>query len=173
MTDTIDFTELSLKQTLDLAAAIEDEAKERYEEFAEQMEAHHTAETAEFFRTMAQYENLHGDRLRERRRQLFGDEPVDVDESMVVDVEAPEYSEARAFMSIGQALTTAFRSEVKAWEFYDGAMQHVDDADLRGMLEELRDQEAWHQKLIKEWIDRHGDEPDLDPDDFVDPPIAQ
>lgn len=173
MAQSIDFTKLSLKELLDLAAAIEDEAQGRYDEFADQMEQHHTDEAAELFKTMAQYETLHGDRIRERRRQMFGDEPPQIDESMVFDIEAPEYSEAEAFMSVGQALKIAYKSEIKAYEFYDGAMQHVEDSDLRSMLGELRDQEAWHQKLIKDWIERHGDQPDIDPDDFVDPPVAQ
>ena len=39
----IDFDgNLSLRDTLDLAIYVEEEAKERYEDFAQQMEAHHT-----------------------------------------------------------------------------------------------------------------------------------
>ena len=37
MTRDIDFTELSLQDTLDLAIAIEEEARERYLEFVDQM----------------------------------------------------------------------------------------------------------------------------------------
>ena len=42
----IDFAALSLKDALDLAVLIEEEAKERYEDLAEQMELHHTPEAA-------------------------------------------------------------------------------------------------------------------------------
>src|SRR5206468_1401602 len=55
----IDFAALSLKDALDLAVLIEEEAKERYEDLAEQMELHHTPEAARFFRFMASNEEKH------------------------------------------------------------------------------------------------------------------
>ena len=56
----IDFASLSLMDALDLAILIEDEAKERYEDFAAQMEQHRTPEAAKFFRLMAVNEATHG-----------------------------------------------------------------------------------------------------------------
>ncbi len=52
----IDFSSISLRDTLDPATAIEEEAQERYEEFAEQLEAHHSPEVAKFFRFMSENE---------------------------------------------------------------------------------------------------------------------
>ena len=49
----IDFSALTLKDALDLAILIEEEARERYEDFADQMEQHHTPEAGRFFRFMA------------------------------------------------------------------------------------------------------------------------
>ena len=43
---TIDFASLTLQDALDLAILIEEEAKERYEEFAENLSLHHTPEAA-------------------------------------------------------------------------------------------------------------------------------
>ena len=40
MSHDIAFADLSLRDTLDLAIFVEEEAKERYDEFAEQMDAH-------------------------------------------------------------------------------------------------------------------------------------
>jgi hypothetical protein len=50
---TIDFASLTLQDALDLAILIEEEAKERYEEFADNLSLHHTPEAAHFFTTMA------------------------------------------------------------------------------------------------------------------------
>ena len=59
----IDLAALSLMDALDLAILVEDEARERYEEFAFQMEQHRTPEAAKFFRYMVENESKHGDEL--------------------------------------------------------------------------------------------------------------
>ena len=64
MSHDIDFTTLTLRDTLDLAIAIEEEAKERYDEFAEQLEAHHSPEVAKFFRFMSDNEIKHAEQLQ-------------------------------------------------------------------------------------------------------------
>ena len=73
MPQPIEFSTLSLKDALDLAILIEDEARERYEEFVDQLELHHTAEAAAFFRQMAANETKHGAELSERGKARFGD----------------------------------------------------------------------------------------------------
>ena len=127
MTD-IDFSQLSLRDTLDLAITIEEEAKERYDDFADQMDAHRTPETAKFFRFMAANEVKHAEKLAAQRGDLFGDEPSSADAAMLYDIEAPEFDAARAFMSVRAALDVAMESEVKAYEFYDSALAKITDA---------------------------------------------
>ena len=51
-TRSIDLANISLRDALDLAVLVEEEAKDRYEEFADQMELHHNPEAARFFRFM-------------------------------------------------------------------------------------------------------------------------
>ena len=75
MAATIDFASLSLQDALDLAILVEEEAQERYLEFVDQMEQHHTPEAAKFFAMMARNEQKHGEELRARRHGLFGDAP--------------------------------------------------------------------------------------------------
>src|SRR4030042_2705731 len=99
MAETVDFASLSLQDALDLAILVEEEAQERYLEFVDQMEQHHTPEAAKFFAAMARNEQKHGDELRARRRSLFGDAPGRMKRSMLWDVGAPDYDESRAFMS--------------------------------------------------------------------------
>ncbi len=173
MSHHIDFATLSIKDTLDLAIMIEEEAKERYEEFADQMDAHHTPDTARFFRTMAENELKHAEMITARRRLTCGDEPVTVDRALIVEAEAPSYEGARAFMSINEALEVAMAAEVKAYEFYDGALPEVSDPNIRELFVDLRDQEAQHQQMIKAIMAKVPADGPFDPDDFADDPTAQ
>lgn len=86
----VDFGKLALRDALDLAILIEEEAKERYEEFTAQMEVHHTPEAASFFRFMAGNEAKHEADLQARRAKLFADAPRSVTRAMLFDVEAPD-----------------------------------------------------------------------------------
>jgi rubrerythrin len=173
MSHDIDFSQLSLRDTLDLAITIEEEAKERYDDFAEQMEAHRTSDTANFFRFMADNEIKHAEKLAAQRKELFGDEPSTADTSMLHDIEAPDFDGARAFMSVRAALDVAIESEVKAYDFYNDALAEITDAEVRELFLELRDEEANHQKLIHQIIAKMPEDKGFDPDDFVDEPAAQ
>jgi len=173
MSQAIDFSQLSLRDTLDLAIAIEEEAKERYDDFAAQMDAHRTPDTANFFRFMADNEIKHAEKLAAKREGLFGGEPSSADTSILYDIEAPEFDAARAFMSMRAALDVAMEAEVKAYEFYHEALAEVSDSDVKELFVELRDEEAHHQDLIKKIIAKLPEDDGFDPDDFVDAPVSQ
>ena len=66
----IDFATLTLKDALDLAVLVEEEACERYGEFADQMEMHDTPDAARFFRYMIENEEKHRIALAERAWEL-------------------------------------------------------------------------------------------------------
>ena len=166
----IDFANLSLKDALDLAVLVEEEAEERYREFVQQMETHHSPGAARFFRFMAVTESKHGSELAERRTRLFGDEPRAVQRSMLFDVEAPEFYRTRAFMSVQEALELALDAETKAYEFFDQALPQISDEDVKELFAELRQEEIEHQDLVKKVMAKVESEPDFDPDDFVDEP---
>jgi len=169
----IDFTSLTLKDALDLAILIEEEARDRYEEFADQMDLHHSPEAALFFRAMMVNEEKHRADLSERRTALFGDAPSAVTRNMIFDIEAPDYDEARAFMTARQALTAALRSEEKAHAFFTAAVPLIGDDDVRRLFEELRDEETEHRRLVMEQIERQPPDPYLKADDFADEPVSQ
>jgi erythrin-vacuolar iron transport family protein len=169
----IDFAALSLQDALDLGILIEEEAAERYEEFADQMDEHHTSGAAEFFRLMVSYEKKHRDDLAERRHRLFREAERRVDLSSLWDVEAPEYDKVRAFMTPRQALLVALESEQKAHRFFVDAIPHISDARARALFEEFRDEEISHQDLIRKEIARLPEDPEIDIDDYVDEPVAQ
>lgn len=172
MTATIDFASLSLQDALDLAILVEEEAQERYLEFVDQMEQHHTPEAAKFFATMARNEQKHGEELRARRKALFGDAPRRVARSMLWEVEAPDYDQPRAFMTARQAMQVALASETKAHEFFVHALPHVVDPEVRKLFQELRDEEILHQALVREAMRGlpPGEEPDAE--DYADEPVG-
>jgi erythrin-vacuolar iron transport family protein len=170
---TLDFATLSLQDALDLAILIEDEAKERYDEFAGNLQVHHTPDAAQFFVTMAGNEAKHGADLLERRRAMFGDAPSRVSRDMLWDVEAPGFDQARMFMTARQAMEVALASEVKAYDYFDAALGHVRDPTVRTLFEELRAEEAEHQAMVKAVMAK------IPPDDAVgqafdaDEPVGQ
>jgi len=168
----IDFERLSLQDALDLAVLIEEEARDRYVEFAEQLALHHTPEVADFFSRMARIEERHRTELLQRRRTLFGDVPSGIDRRMIFDVEAPGYEEARAFMGVRQALEMVLASEIKAHAFFDAALPRVKDPQLQSLFRELREEEVHHQALVRAELARCPEKGD-DAEAYADDPVAQ
>lgn len=150
----VDFGRLSLKDALDLAIFVEEQAYERYVEFAQQLTTQRTLDAAGFFRYMADTEAGHGAELRGRRRQLFGDQPCAVSPEQVRDVEAPERGAAQAGMTPQQALELALRAEQSAHAFFDSALAHVHNRRVRKLFAELRDEELHHQELVRRELAR-------------------
>jgi rubrerythrin len=169
----IDFKTLTLKDALDLAVLTEEEARDRYGELADQLEIHHTPEAAAFFRRMSTIEEKHRTALAERRARTFGNEASAVHREMLFEVEAPEYDQARAFMTVREALETALASEVKAYEFFAAAAPSVEDAGTRALLTELRDEETQHQELVRREMAKLPDDAPGRVEDYEDPPNSQ
>jgi len=173
MSTKVDFSKLNLKDALDLAILIEEEAKERYSEFFDQMILHHTLEAAQFFGAMIGNEARHEEELAARRGTLFHNEPRVVKRSMLWDVEAPDYDQTRAFTSARQAMEVALQAEIKAHDFFAEAIPHLHDPQVRTLFEELRAEELTHQDLVRKELAKLPLDPGLDPEAFVDEPTAQ
>lgn len=173
MAKTIDYASLSLMDALDMAILVEEEAQERYEEFAHQMMTHHTHEAAKFFLLMEQNEARHRVVLTARRKKLFGTAPCRVTREMLWDVEAPEYDGARAFMTLRQALQVVMAAETKAHDFFDTNLKHITDPEVRILFEELRAEESEHQEAVRIEMAKLPPGPDPDPEIYADEPNAQ
>jgi rubrerythrin len=153
-TQGIDFATLSLKDALDLALLIEEEARDRYAELSDQLDVHHTPEAAAFFRKMVRIEELHRVELEKRRQALFPNAPRTVTRAMLFDVEAPDYDVARAEMTVRQALEAAMKSETKAHDFFVAALPRLTDPEVKALFEELREEELEHQRWVREELER-------------------
>ena len=168
----VDFATISLQDALDLAILIEEEAQERYLEFVDQMELHHTPEAARFFASMAENERKHGEELRARRQRLFADAPRRVTRALLWDVEAPDYDQPRAFMTAREAMDVARRSETKAHEFFVQALPHVSEPEVKRLFQELRDEELVHLSLVNEAMRNLPPTDASDASDYEDEPVA-
>jgi len=151
MTIRLDFSKLTLRAALDLAITIEEEAQLRYQEFAAQVG---DPEAVRFFREMVVNESKHRRQLEARRHVLFRHEAPRIETSLLDDVEAPAPSEVPPTIGAREAMEVALRAEVRAWEFYDQALPHIADPDVRAFFAELRDEEVEHQALLKERLSR-------------------
>ncbi len=169
----IDFDKLALRDALDLAVLIEEEARDRYEELADQMALHHTPEAERFFRFMQRNEERHRAELAGRRETLFGNQPVSVQREMIFDVEAPDYDEVRARMPTRVAFELALHCEQKAWAFFDELVPRLNDPAVKHLFEELRAEEVHHQDLVRREMERLPPERPTGDDLFEDEPVAQ
>ncbi len=150
----LDFATLTLMDALDLAILIEIEALERYRLFAGQLGHSYAGDPASVFRMMVTSEAKHADELNERRQALFGDAPARVSRTQLYDVEAPDVGAIRWNMSTLHAYQIALASERKAHAFYEQALPHVENPEVRALFEELRDEEVEHIELVEQAIAR-------------------
>ena len=144
----VDFSKLTLMDTLDLATLIEVEAFKRYNLFVEQIGS--STEAGAFFQSMADNEKKHAEQLAERRVALFGDTPATVKLGDIFDVEAPDVGSTRRNMSEFKACQVALYSERKAFEFYDRSLRRVTQPDVKALFVELRDEEAEHVRMVED-----------------------
>jgi rubrerythrin len=164
-----DFAGLSLMDALDLAILVEDEARERYEEFTQLVGGRYKGDAADMFRLMASYEQKHGAELTARRAQLFGDKPARITRDDLYEVEAPDRNKPRVFMSARQAMEIALDSEEKAGAFFAEALKHVTNADVKKLFEELQREEIQHQKFVRERLAALPPGPDVEEDEADQP----
>lgn len=174
MSQKLDFSNINLRDALDLAILMEDESKVRYLELAEQIGSSHSDDAAGFFIYMARNEEKHGRDLTEQRIKRFGTEASTLTKAIkdeMLYAEAPAYEEVRIFMSLRRALNMSLGCEKKAYDFYDSAITQINDEEVKKLFIELREEESFHQKLITALMNKSSD--DLNPEvasDDIDTP---
>jgi len=147
MSTSLDLSKLSLMDALDLATLIEEEARQRYEQFATQLTGFGAGT---FFASMAENEAKHGTEILERRMALFGKTPMNVKLGDLFDVEAPDMGAPRRGMSTVQAFELGLAAEKKAYDFYDMALPGITDPEVKALFTELRDEETEHVEMLQE-----------------------
>ena len=169
-TGKIDFAKLDLRDALDLAIMIEEEAADRYSEFAKIVGGRYPGDASDAFQEMAGYEAKHREALIEKRKKLFKRAARRVSIEMLDDVEAPDRGKPRVFMSPRDAFEVALESEEKAYDFFADALEHVKDRQVKKLFQALMDEEAQHQALLKRKIRRLPKGPDIEESEADEPP---
>lgn len=160
----IDFKTLDLRDALDLAILIEEEAQERYEEFTKTVGGRYAGDASEVFRRMAINEEKHGTQLAQLRGSLFGSEPRRVTRDLLDEVEAPERIKGRFSMSARRALEIAIESEEKAYDFFAQACREATDPKVRRLFTDLREEEREHREMLAKRLPDFPPEMGLDED---------
>jgi rubrerythrin len=172
-TSGIEFSTLTLHDALDLAILVDEEAEERYEELADQLEVHHTQEAAAFLHRMSSEERRQAAELRRRREQLFPDAGRKVSRPVLWDVKTPGYDEVHVFMTLREAMQVALGAEEKAEAFLEAALHEVRDAEVAALFRQLRAEEARLRERVERDLAALPPDPPARPEDFADEPVEQ
>ncbi len=151
----LDFRALEPADALDLAVLMEEEARQRYIEFAELMEeVHHKVEAAVFFRSMVEHEERHGKALWQRRERTYPNAPHRVNASLLGDGEAPDFDTAVGFMPLERCMELALAAETRAEAFFRAALKEARDPEVCALFRELAREEVDHQRMVKDAMAR-------------------
>ena len=153
------------------ALAMEQEAVERYTEFADAMQAHNNTEVAALFRTMASYEAKHAAEILQRMGWTEATAPRAGSEGWV-DFEGPEtvpIDEVHYLMQPWHALQLALEAEQRAAAFFGQLAEAATSDDVRQAALELQQEEIEHVALVRAWLAKVP-QPDGDWADDPDPP---
>jgi len=162
----------SIDELMAYAYALEQEASERYSEFADAMETHNNREVAELFRKLARIENRHAEQVLEEMG--WASPPAAPHGGYKWEgFEAPESGEVTELHYLMQpyhALQIALHNEKRARIFFEGLVKQARNAKVRKAAEAMAGEEAEHVQLIEDWLKRTP-KPDTDWAVDPDPPV--
>jgi rubrerythrin len=174
MSRKFDLSKLDLMDALDLAIIIEDDARERYEEFYRQIGTSGSNDAGMFFLQMSKNEAKHTEDLQALRKKHFQETKSRMNRTTLYEfqeIEAPEFDQAKSRMSVAQSLMVALDCEIKAFEFYNKTSTIVKNAEVKKFFEDLAKEEIEHQKMVREIMNKSEKtlSPEIDSDDIDEP----
>ena len=146
----------SLQEFMALALAMENEAVERYTDFADTMETHNNREVAALFRRMAGYEAKHAAQIMYQMNWTEAP-PVPPGAAEWPDLEGPEtvpHDQVHYLMQPWHVLQLALAAEQRAEKFFAQIATVATDESVRRAALELQAEEAGHVALVKSWLDK-------------------
>ena len=153
------------------ALVMENEAVERYTDFADAMETHNNPEVAAMFRTMAGYETKHAQQIMEQMG--WTETPAVAPDSYAWSgFDAPEAApidSVHYLMQPWHALQLALASEQRAEAFFAALADAATSDEVRKAALELKAEEAEHVALVQAWLAKVP-RPDNDWANDPDPP---
>jgi rubrerythrin len=161
----------TLEEFMAQALAMEQEAVQRYTEFADAMEMHNNTEGAALFRTMAGYEGKHAQEILAQMGWTEATAPL-VSNLGWAGFEAPEavpLDEVHYLMQPWHALQLALAAEQRAEAFFGQLAAAAGSEPVREAALKMQLEEAEHVTLVRAWLDKVP-EPEGDWADDPDPP---
>lgn len=156
-----EFTSLTPREALHVAIFIEERNADIYRQFAELFDGFldpESNEIAKTFSDMAEEEHRHGAALQRRYVERYGPEPCAITEEEIRDtIEVPRFPNGNIFaiaraqvspVPRNQALQIALAAEKSALKFYNRLVETTNDGELRGLYEELANDEDDHTRLL-------------------------
>ena len=146
----MDLANLRVHELLDLAIHAEEEAAQRYGEYADQMETSRNLPAAGLFRQIQSREIGHLGRLREQRAR-WSAPPTQLQAPSFFDrVEAPSYEGASPEITPTHVYEVALQGEERACAFYQKLTDVIVDSEARELARALWTEELGHV----EWVAR-------------------
>jgi rubrerythrin len=145
----LDFSKLSAMDVLDLAIYVENEAEDNYEQLVTWMQQQGNNTAASFFKRMAGLEEVHRRQISAVRDKLFGDAPATTSNAYAWEVENPDFDAISPDLSLRAAYQLAIDTETRAHDYYAGALEYASDPTMIELLEDLRDAELEHRRLLE------------------------
>jgi rubrerythrin len=144
----------TLTEFMVLALAMENEAAQRYDEFADAMEVHNNLEVAALFRKMADIERRHAAQIM---AEMGWKEPpaMPAGRPSWDGFEAPETTpgdEVHYLMQPYHVLQLALINEERAERFFARLVRAATQESVRKAARELQAEEAEHVALVKAWM---------------------
>jgi rubrerythrin len=136
------------------AIAMEQEAAQRYEEFADAMETHNNREVAAIFRKLANIESRHADELL--AEMGWSELPI-VPRIAFEGFEGAETAPIDAvhyLMTPWHVLQVALAAEERAVRFFGRLLEIATDPAVRRAATEMLGEEREHVDLVRAWLDR-------------------
>jgi len=136
------------------AYAMELEAQERYQQFAEQLETHNNTEVAQVFRKLAEIEGRHAKQILS---QMGWAALPALPPAFAWEGEAPEtapFESVHYLMQPYHALEIALRGEMRAQQYFEDIAKLAKSEDVRKAAVELAAEEKEHVQLVRSWMQR-------------------
>jgi len=164
-------TPQTLHEFMAVALAMENEAVDRYTEFADMMETHNNGDVSAMFRTMAGYEAKHARHIMD---EMGWKAAPEVPRELVCwpGYESPEAApidEVHYLMQPWHALQLALAAEQRAEAFFGQLAAMTANDSVRAAALEMQAEEAEHVRLVQAWMAKVP-QPDSDWSEDPDPP---
>ena len=153
------------------ALAIEEEATERYNLLADQMEVHNNKEIAAIFRKMALIEAEHRNEIARRAGDaLVGGRPASFSWTGPDGPEATDFGGVHYLMTPHRALTLARFNEERAVKYFEAIAAAATNSEIVTLAAQMAADERNHVAWVDQWLEQFTpDEPGWDED--PDPPV--